>query len=83
MASKSKRSKLSLPDPRELILQQKEQKGIGKAVEGAIHTLKDRNLFRLSERAQQNYTTSYLQDYKYFLEVVSIFQFCEHLVWKL
>ena len=54
MASKSKRPKLSLPDPRELILQQKEQKGIGKAVEGAIHTFKDSNLFRLSERAQQN-----------------------------
>ena len=54
MASKSKRPKLSLPDPRELISQQKEQKGIGKSVEGAIHTLKDSNLFQLSERAQQS-----------------------------
>ena len=54
MASKSKRPKLSLPDPRELILQQKEQKGIGKSVDGAIPTLKDSNLIQLSKKAQQS-----------------------------
>ena len=54
MASKSKRPKLSLPDPRQLMLQRKEQQGIVKTVEGAIHILENSNLTQLSESAQQS-----------------------------
>ena len=58
MASKSKRPKLSLPDPRQLMLQRKEQQGIVKTVEGAIHILENSNLMQLSEGAQQSVSES-------------------------
>ena len=58
MASKSKRPKLSLPDPRQLMLQRKEQQGIVKTVEGAIHILENSNLTQLSESAQQSVSES-------------------------
>ena len=54
MESKSKRPKLSLPDPRQLMLQRKEQQGIVKAVEEAIHIFENSNLMQLSEGVQQS-----------------------------
>ena len=53
MASKSKQPKLSLPDLRQLMLQRKEQQGIVKTVEEAIHILENSNLMQLSEGVQQ------------------------------
>ena len=53
MASKCKRPKL-LPDPRQLLQQQKEEMNTIKALNGSIHMLKNSNLFLLGETAQQN-----------------------------